>query len=335
MPAAVGASSASWSSRLRLSGSTDGEVEVTPRSSPSLNSTLTSTSAYGPAETDEETRVTTTSFFRFPAETLKQQEQQSPPEPTSPAFVSSPRHRPTAVQIQTRFVISLMGLAGFIEGYCIRQHGCFPNLVTGTLLKVAEAVGSWNLPAAGLHASMVGCYIGGGWVYSRWKSTAAPASTNKLEQNKSSLRAVSVLSGVFLLLSDVAARLPLLERARLPLLAAAFGIINAGTIAVGAGVTYAMTGHATKVGEGLATGSLLQKPKDAHTKPSANRTSAQGLAAFWVAALAANLVFKVLEGAAAVSSRTIPLGTTVALAYAAVFRWYVRATASAADAKLQ
>ena len=334
----VGASSSSMSSssRLRFSGSNGGEGEEEIPDSSSFNSTLTSTSAYGPVETDEKTSVTTTSFFRFPTETLKQEEQQ-PREPASPAFVSSPpRHILTAVQIQARFVISLMGVAGFIEGVCIRQHGCFPNLMTGTLLKVAEAIGSWNLSLACIHASMVTCYIGGAWLFSRWKHTAAPSTDDDDKKLKSSLRAVSALSGVFLLLSDVAARLSVLQQARLPLLAAAFGIINAGTLAAGAGVTFAMTGHVSKVGQGLATGSLL-KPRDADSKPAADRISAQGLGAFFVAALLANLACGVMERTAATPlsflGATIPLGTTVAVTHAAVFRWYVRATARASAAE--
>ena len=121
---------------------------------------------------------------------------------------------------------------------------------------------------------------------------------------------------------------------KLPLLAAAYGIINAGTVDVGAGVTYAMTGHVAKVSQGLATGGFA--PKDP-SKPSAHRTSAQGLAFFWVAALVANLACGVLEKGAFAKMNMmakLPLGTTIAVVYAWLFRWYTKASASAAEKTL-
>jgi len=221
--------------------------------------------------------------------------------------------------------------------------------MTGTILKVAEAVGNLNFSAAAIHASMVGCYIGGGFVFSLWKKTAV-VTADKNQQKKSSLTAISVLSAVCLLLSDAIGRTSL-SSFRLPLLAAAYGIINAGTVDVGAGVTYAMTGHVTKVGQGLATGKL-SKPGDPSAKPSAHRTSAQGLAVFSVAALVANLVCGLLDRSGKATTGALvawplevarmvlsklPLGTTLVVVYAWLFRWYVGASAkaSSAEAKMQ
>ena len=248
----------------------------------------------------------------------------------------------TQAQIQKTFVVSLMGLAGFIEGFCIRRHGCFPNLMTGTILKVAEAVANWNLSTTCLHASMVGCYIGGGFLFSQLKQStlanAANKNKSKHEQKESSLLTISILSGLFFLLSDMTDGVS--SALKLPLLAVGFGIINAGTVDVGAGVTYAMTGHVTKIGQGLATGGLAKGSED----PSA--TSAKGVAVFFGAAMAANLVCGFLEQTTSASAnvallplrmaRTVlqrlPLGTTVAVAYAWLFRWYVGASAKVVSA---
>lgn len=301
-------------------------------------------STYDRKEADEETTVTTTSFFRFPSENTMQTQEPSEPERTSHL-----QRTPNKEQIQGTFVISLMGLAGFVEGFCIRRHGAFPNLMTGTILKVAEAIGKWNLSAASIHASMVGCYIGGSWIFSQWKKTA-PITSNKLETKKSALLAVSVLSGLLLLLSDASGGFLKLPFFRLPLLAAAFGVINAGTVDVGAGVTYAMTGHVTKVGQGLVSASSnFARPEDPSMKPKAHRTSAQGLVAFSMAALVANLICGVLESNRISSSapllvrvagtvlRKLPLGATCAVAYAWLFRWYLgaleRASPKASEAK--
>ena len=341
------ASSSSGSS-LRLSPSPEEENE----SSTPPTRTVEKGPAYGreKAVEDETTRISTTSFFRLPSDTAHQQRAQQLDGQQSPSPFSFIRHQPpqqkktnivlTQAQIQKTFVVSLMGLAGFIEGFCIRRHGCFPNLMTGTILKVAEAVGNLNLSTTCLHASMVGCYVGGGFLFSQWKkATSANAATNKNkhEQKESSLLAISVLSGLFFLLSDLTSSNGLLSTAalKLPLLAVGFGIINAGTVDVGAGVTYAMTGHVTKIGQGLATGGLAKGSKD----PSA--TSAKGVAVFFVAALAANLVCGLLEKSTANAwplrvaqtvLQRLPVGTTVAVAYAWIFRWYVKTSAKVVSA---
>lgn len=278
-----------------------------------------------PMEQDDETSVTTTSFFKLPSETTGAQAPLAVD--SRQKSVAPTRQRPTQAYVQRNFVISLMGIAGFVEGFCLRRHGCFPNLMTGTILKVAEAIGSMNFSTASIHASMIACYLGGGFVFSRWKSSA-PSLTNKREQNKACLAAVSALSGVFLLLSDVLGGIPTLRTLKLPLLTAAFGIINAGTVDVGAGVTYALTGHVTKVGQGLATGGFA-KPSDT-SKTSPSRTSAQGMVVFFVSALLANLVCGVLEatrsGPLTLLLQKIPLGTTLLMAYASLFRWYTKAS---------
>jgi len=350
-PSSAAAPKVSSSSSLRLSSnSLEGENEKRPSPS-SLNNTLSATSTYGRADANDETRVTTTSFFPFPSESMKPLEsQQLEGLPgwkwrrlvqESPSSIR-PRQILTQAQIQTKFVVSLMGLAGFVEGFCIRRHGCFPNLMTGTILKATEAFGNWNLSAASIQASMVCCYIGGGYIFSRWNKTA-PTKRNPHEQKKASLKAISVLSGLMLLLSDFVGGLTPLKSFKLPLLAAAFGIINAGTVDVGAGVTYAMTGHVTKLGQGLATGNLA-KNKDPSATPKAHRTSAQGLVVFSAAALVANLLCGVLETTGTATTtlplrvskivlEKLPLGASVIVAYAWLFRWYIGASAKASRAE--
>ena len=270
-----------------------------------------------------ETSVTTTSFFKFPCETKGEQE---PQELTRYKTLSlfRLRQQPSQAHVQRSFVVSLMALAGFVEGFCIRKHGCFPNLMTGTILKVAEAVGSWNFSGAGIHVSMIACYIAGGYFFSKWKSNNKDITKNKIEQTKCALTAVSVLSSLFLISSDLFTGIPLLK---LPLLAAGFGVINSGTVDVGAGVTFALTGHVNKIGQGMATGGLA-KPKDS-SKTSAHRTSVQGVVAFSIAALLANLVCGVFETKASGPLRLLgklPIGTTMLAAYSWIFHRYIKAS---------
>jgi len=283
---------------------------------------------------EDDTKVTTT-FFRFPSDSAKQAESRQPEKPV-PSVVTNEL---ATKKVHEYFVLSLMGLAGFVEGFCFRRHGCFPNLMTGTMLKVAEAVGNLNFATAGIQASMLGCYTGGAWIYHKWKQNDAfTAKTIKHEKIKSSLRAVSVISGLCLLLSDIFGSLSSFASLKMPLLAAGFGVINAGTFDVGAGVTFAMTGHVNKVGEGVAIGKF--KFSRSNTDPSIHRTSAKGLVFFWVSALLANLLCGILEQSRSLAKTVlekVPLGSTLVLIYALLFRWYASATAraSASEAKME
>jgi len=250
-------------------------------------------------------------------------------------------------KIQTLFVVSLMGIAGFVEGFCLRRHGCFPNLMTGTILKLAESLGSFRLRQAGVHAAMVASYAAGGWVLARWKE--ASTGGNQTKQDKASvLGGVAVLSTVLFALSDLSSVVGTATPSlRLPLMAAAFGIVNAGTVDVGAGVTFAMTSHVTRAGQAVLAPSPKRNTRgadgfaasNAETPTPAHVVSARGLLVFWSAALAANLVCGVLERGGVWGSllAKIPMGTALAVVYGSLFRWYTgasaRATKAAASAK--
>mmetsp|Transcript_16288 Transcript_16288/g.45079 ORF Transcript_16288/g.45079 Transcript_16288/m.45079 type:complete len:486 (-) Transcript_16288:355-1812(-) len=346
-------SAARSSSLLRFSTAPDEEPEFPPASSynrTGLPASSSSTSTYiGGKGTegnyDDETRVTTTSFFELPSESPQQQEpQELPPGVGSsgrrPVFsfrrdaalspTTSKQLKPS--QIQNRFVWSLMAVAGFVEGFCIRNYGCFPNLMTGTILKLAEAVGSLKLSAAGFYASMVMAYMAGGSIVGLWKSSSQNSNNNA---KRGLLEGVSLFSSIVFVVSDLA---PASGALRLPLLATAFGIVNAGTMDAGAGVTNAMTGHVSKIGQGLVLAT------QGNGKGKGISTSANGMGIFWSAAVLANLVCVLLESAAggghvhslarAVQwlSAKIPMGTTLAVVYGALFRWYLGASEKAAAA---
>mmetsp|Transcript_23298 Transcript_23298/g.50943 ORF Transcript_23298/g.50943 Transcript_23298/m.50943 type:complete len:534 (+) Transcript_23298:752-2353(+) len=320
------------------------------------------------------------------------QQQQQQPSPLSPPsllpYTSSPSstsvvHLPTfrfrkqrrvprrhaqthAHTVETTFVWSLMGMAGFVEGLCIRRHGCFPNLMTGTVLKLAEAVAGSNAPSAAFCAAMMASYTAGGSVYALWKDTNTNDNDNDNNKRRRNLEGVSVLSALFFVLSDVAASVlaattspataaTATKLVRFPLLATAFGILNAGTMDAGAGVTNAMTGHITKIGQGLVRSSGRNNSGNHNDNtsspapPPAHATSARGLVVFWAAAVLSNLCCGLLEqgaggvGVAASSNvvavvaggvwlvQRLPLGTTLAIAYGSLIRWYLTASARASE----
>merc|ERR1712161_111029 len=101
-------------------------------------------------------------------------------------------------------------------------------------------------------------------------------------KRRSTLLGVTMLASFFLILSDFVVS----SNQKMFCLSIAYGIINAGTSdgSVGAGVTYAMTGHLTKVGTGFGGDVLLfnnhHKKKKKETTPTttpAHRTSVNGL----------------------------------------------------------
>eukprot|EP00536_Pseudo-nitzschia_multiseries_P003902 jgi/Psemu1/284720/fgenesh1_pg.62_\ len=340
---------------------------------------------------EDESRVTTTSFFELPS--AAHQEPQELPGSSAddrrrrPIF--SFRRQDSAVfavqklkqkqkkqqqqqqqqllpqQIQNRFVWSLMGIAGFVEGFCIRQYGCFPNLMTGTILKLAEAVGSLNLSTAGFYASMVLAYMAGGSIVAMWKSSPQYRSSggggggnsnsntnNGVDPKRSLLEGVSVLSAMCFVVSDLASASTIARASvlKLPLLATAFGIVNAGTMDAGAGVTNAMTGHVSKIGQGLVNSSGIGGGIGIGGG-SPHLASAKGMGIFWAAAVLSNLVCAAIEieagsitgghhhafalattTAARWLSAKVPLGTTLAVVYGMLFRWYLGASAKAAKA---
>lgn len=292
---------------LRFSNVPEDDYELPPTSS-SANTTVAASSLY-----EEETQVTTTSFFHLPSEDPVQE----PLSLEEPAAVAKRRrrHQPwTQSQIQNTFVYSLMAISGFIEGFCIKKHGCFPNLMTGTILKLAEAVSSFQWSEARFFVSMVAAYMVGGSVFGAWKG-----SNKHNGSNSSTLIGVSVLSTVAFLLSDV-----LGKHAKLPLLAAGFGILNAGTLDIGAGVTNAMTGHVTRIGKGL----VANGDKSHHA-------SAKGVMVFATAALLSNLWLSLTEKGLFVASLRLPMGTTLAVVYATLFRWYLGALEAPETAETQ
>jgi uncharacterized membrane protein YoaK (UPF0700 family) len=293
---------------LRFSNVPEDDYELPPTSS-SANTTVAASSLY-----EEETQVTTTSFFHLPSEDPVQ-EPLSVEEPAAVAKRQRRRRQPwTQSQIQNTFVYSLMAISGFIEGFCIKKHGCFPNLMTGTILKLAEAIGSFQWLEARFFVSMVAAYMVGGTVFGAWKG-----STKHDGSKSSTLTGVSVLSTAAFLLSDV-----LGKHAKLPLLAAGFGILNAGTLDIGAGVTNAMTGHVTRIGKGL----VANGDKSHHA-------SAKGLVVFATAALLSNIWLSLAEKGLFVASVRLPMGTTLAVVYAALFRWYLGAFKARETAKTQ
>mmetsp|Transcript_2015 Transcript_2015/g.2191 ORF Transcript_2015/g.2191 Transcript_2015/m.2191 type:complete len:207 (+) Transcript_2015:334-954(+) len=177
-------------------------------------------------------------------------------------------------------------------------------------------------------------------------------------RRRSTLLGVTILSSIFFVLSDFSSSLSSRysfmfspSNIKMLCLSTSYGIINAGTSdgSVGAGVTYAMTGHVTKVGTGfceevLSNNNNNNKKQTTATASAAgiaaHRTSAKGLLAFVVSATFANIACTIIARATSTTPTSnsdvggfflvqvsklvgrLPFGTTLALLYSLLFRWY-------------
>mmetsp|Transcript_2125 Transcript_2125/g.2318 ORF Transcript_2125/g.2318 Transcript_2125/m.2318 type:complete len:203 (-) Transcript_2125:85-693(-) len=174
-------------------------------------------------------------------------------------------------------------------------------------------------------------------------------------RRRSTLLGVTILSSIFFVLSDFSSSLSSRysfmfspSNIKMLCLSISYGIINAGTSdeSVGAGVTYAMTGHLTKVGTGFCEELLSNNNNKKQTTATAtasaagiaaHRTSAKGLLAFVVSATFANIACTILARSTPTSTGDVggfflvqvsklvgrlPFGTTLALLYSLLFRWY-------------
>ncbi|OEU10312.1 hypothetical protein FRACYDRAFT_247268 [Fragilariopsis cylindrus CCMP1102] len=293
------ASSSSSSSSLYSEG--EEEEEETPISSSS--STTSSTS------------VTTTSFFEYPSITLQQQQQQQNPQTQvqKEDHTISDKRKQQETKTQTKFIILLMSLSGFVEGFCIRRYNCFPNLMTGTIIKLAESISQLNsLYSITLYSSMIICYTLGGTILSVWNNYHQQQQQyNKYiktihKRKQQTLKSITILSSIFFLLSDLlsmgSSTSKIMKILKMPLMAISFGIINAGTVDIGAGVTYAMTGHVTKV---AVVANIVCSILERSTSTTVGATAA---------ASSLGILFRLL--------RRLPLGTTLAVVYSILFRWY-------------
>jgi hypothetical protein len=254
--------------------------------------------------------------------------------------------------LHTKFSIGLMAISGFVEGYCLKKYGCFPNMMTGTVVKLMENLsnGGGDLSAICRHASMISCYMVGSAVFALYKHHVENDNRNHSHTNHNTLprrrtRRSELLNGsatiaiAILLLSDLVGSLS----ARLPLLAMSFGVLHAVALDTVGVVPFALTGHMTKIAQGvtnefcLTRGTLTRrrrsKPDASYRTSKGYHTSVKGLLAFMGSAVVANIVCRsvntniMMQQSTWLSVLKLPslLGTSLALLYGVLFRWYTNA----------
>jgi uncharacterized membrane protein YoaK (UPF0700 family) len=295
--------------------------------------------------------LTQTSFFQLPVPTV------ATTTTTSTQISSSTRPIITQDRLDTRFLIAMMGMAGYVEGFCLLSFGTFPNMMTGNTVKLVEAMlyGRWNKIL--YFSSMILLYMVGGSIFVQWKDYANTKTTlssssfdntppispaQQLVEYRSTLtRGVALLSMGTLIASDLL--FGGIQATRLPLLGMAFGILHAYAIDLIGVIPFAMTGHLTKIGIGLTKDYILGEKKSIIKEPTAYQTTPQtppstprynprgyqtsirGLSVFMGMALLANIVLSLAAKSIRLSTLLQSrLGTTLALSYGLLLRWYDR-----------
>jgi hypothetical protein len=311
--------------------------------------------SYSEEQEEEEEEEEEPDFFHLPisAATTGTKTTRPPPTTTKTTTKETTTASP-AISLEglhTKFSIGLMAISGFVEGYCLKKYGCFPNMMTGTVVKLMENLsnGGGDLSAICRHASMILCYMVGSGVFALYKHHVENDNRNHSHTNHKNLprrrtRRSELLNGsatiaiAILLLSDLAGSLS----ARLPLLAMSFGVLHAVTLDTVGVVPFALTGHMTKIAQGVTNEFCLtrgtrrrrrSKPDASYRTSKGYHTSVKGLLAFMGSAVVANIVCGLVNTNTMMQQSTwlpvlkLPslLGTSLALLYGVLFRWYTNA----------
>lgn len=219
---------------------------------------------------------------------------------------------------QAFFVASSAALAGFTDVLVLARHGCFVNMMTGTLLKMTTALANLSILEALVQASVVVSYMAGLRLFAQWKNDP----TNK-DVKLAPLRLVAPLVLGLFGMADVLTRGGSVGHARLvqvPLLAMGLAVVNAAAAhATGNTIFFAMTGHLTKLTNHGWPRNNNKNPSEAD--PKVLPTSQSILANFLGGALLAAVGLK-LQQEHRMALVLPPLCTSLGLLYGALFAWY-------------
>jgi Protein of unknown function (DUF1275) len=217
---------------------------------------------------------------------------------------------------QAFFVSSSAALAGFTDVLVLARHGCFVNMMTGTLLKMITAIANLSIMGALVQASVVLCYMAGLRLFAKIKEKQTKDDPENAKMAPLRLVAPLVL-GLFGL-ADLLTRGAVGNASKLiqvPLLAMGFAVINsAAAHATGNTIFFAMTGHLTKLTHSLP---LRQQAED----NKVIQTSKSIMAYFLGGALLAAVGLR-LQHRMAIAGMMPPLCTSLGLLYAGLFAWY-------------
>ena len=220
----------------------------------------------------------------------------------SPAPIISPsqplRRRRRRGQWQTTediFLYAVAAISGLSNVLCFYSYGFYANMMTGNTIRSVLALAEGRFQDSLFYATVVTCYTFGTalrpWLSSRFQPQITPA----------------VMFFLFVL-ADVTGFAFQIPRASPVLLAMAFGLTNAVSLSNNNVVAYAATGHWTKIGGALGSGSAL---------PS---NSVKFFASFIVSLFVSTVLYKrIVEP---LGWKQLPIGTIVGSGLTLTLSWY-------------
>lgn len=142
-------------------------------------------------------------------------------------------------------------LAGLSDVLCYRRYGCYVNMMTGNTIRCAVSIAEFDFGETARLVTLIGGYVMGTSLF------RATYKRLKRINSKRASTAVSVIAAPIIM-----ALLCLAEATSFqPLLALAGSFINsAAQIGTGGTITYALTGHITKLSNGVVDNCMTGKP---------------------------------------------------------------------------
>jgi uncharacterized membrane protein YoaK (UPF0700 family) len=244
----------------------------------------------------------------------------------------------------------------------MRNHGVFPNLMTGNTMKFVENVTYQNVPLMLKYLSMIVGYTFGGALFTsiqqrldkqqqqQQAATVSSSSSSSVQKNPPSiLRRVSIVASTMFIVSDLMyymirrqvsiignlpSSLDVTNLLYLPFMSVVFGMLNSATMTATNQVTNAVTGLYRLVGAGIVSANV---PKATTTSSTASMSPSMSAAWSLMSYGVGIAVVSLWSSLSSLSSSTLmskviksvilpPVGTTLAILYTLLFEWYTRIT---------
>jgi uncharacterized membrane protein YoaK (UPF0700 family) len=210
--------------------------------------------------------------------------------------------------------ITLLGIiCGATDVIFVNHFKCYANMMTGNTMKCATALASGEWQTAARFALLVVCFTTGSSLFQLLTLNVKPTD-KRVDVTKMRLLRISPIVLFIFTVADVVARV-VHPSTFLPILALAFGLLNTAIFDSVGTITYATTGHLTKIGIGAVDCVLFKKmfPMD----------NMQFIVTFVASIIASTKVYQWIVSASSVHRiPQIPMGLTLGCLYYVLLAWY-------------
>ena len=240
----------------------------------------------------------------------------------------------TATAHRDMMIAYLGVMSGFSGVLCFRRFGCYINMMTGNVSRLAHAVAACEWNDALFYVCLTGSYAMGTFLYRVLEIRQQGQQQQQQQQNQKEVAERQEVTSVgssntslpptiiptfwtlFLLADLIDKATPLPTKCMIPFLAAGFAMISSYSQSCLGCITNAATGHLTRMGMGLADSLLLQAPFWAK-----RRTSGGFFLGFALSALITSILHRQWSNTTKIF-QGLPMGMSFALLYTLLLSWY-------------